>query len=287
MTAKDSPPRAEPSSRLGQLKPSSAPRGACPKRLSLLLGCCALLLTAGAQAIPTETELVFAVPTNLSFPLVEFDANVLTRGIVKEVGEAIAGKLHRRARFLALPAKRIAGALSSGQADGVCYSAPEWMASGDFSWSRPLLATARVVAGHAQSRQLAGIAALDGELVGTQLGYRYAELDAALGPRFLRSDAVNDETLLGKLAARRVNYAVTDEISIARFNLRHPGAQIRVVLPLTQLMTRCAFSKSSSVPLHELNQAIDALMSGGVVERILENFAASGLVMAGGMPAKK
>lgn len=280
MKAKDSPPRAEPSSRLGQLKPRAMPQGAPSKRLSLLLGSLLALFSACAQANTAETELVFAVPTNLSFPLVEFDAHGLTRGIVKEVGEAIAGKLHRRARFVALPAKRIAGALSSGQADGVCYSAPEWLSAGDFSWSRPLLATTRVVAGHAESRKLAGITALEGELVGTQLGYRYAELDAALGPRFLRSDAVNDETLLGKLAARRVNYAVTDEISIARFNLRHPAAQIRIVLPLAQLMTRCAFSKSSSVPLHEVNQAIDALMSGGVVERILESFAAAGLVMA-------
>lgn len=280
MKAKDSPRRAEPSSRLGQLKPPASPWAAVSKRLGLWLGACALLFTNGARAIASADELVFAVPTNLSFPLVEFDANVLTRGIVKEVGEAIAGKLHRRARFLALPAKRIAGALSSGQADGVCYSAPEWISSGDFSWSRPLISTALVVAGHAESRKLAGIAALEGEVVGTQLGYRYAQLDAALGSRFVRSDAINDESILSKLAAKRVNYAVTDVSSIARFNTRHPGALIHIVLPLAQLTTRCAFAKNASVPLHAVNQAIDALVSAGVMERILENFAAPGLVMA-------
>ena len=91
-----------------------------------------------------EPEIVFVAATNHAMPLSQFQASVLTGGILKDPGDAIAQRMKRRARFISLPSRRVNLAMLNGEADGVCYVRPRWL-EGSFYWSRPLIPAAAVL----------------------------------------------------------------------------------------------------------------------------------------------
>ncbi|UMR33035.1 hypothetical protein MJ904_13215 [Massilia sp. MB5] len=94
----------------------------------------ALLVAAPALADPGR--LIVLVATGTEMPISEFRAGELVGGIHKDLGEALAQQLGRRAQFLAMPRKRIAQTLEAGRADVLCMYMPEWL-PGSFYWSSP------------------------------------------------------------------------------------------------------------------------------------------------------
>jgi len=226
--------------------------------------------TCRAQA-PERPELVFIAPTSNTLPLAEFEGNRLRAGILKDLGEAIAARLQRRARFLPLPSRRVRAALRDGEADGLCYVIPGWL-DGQHDWSSVVIPDAALLAGTQQAPELAQLQELEGQAIGTVVGYRYPEVEALLGAGFVRDDAPTMLANLRKLAAQRLPYALAERTSLAYFLRQHPEAGLRTVLTLGRIDARCAFSRKARLPFGQVNQAIDDLLADGSVERILSRY---------------
>ncbi|MES2148886.1 MAG: transporter substrate-binding domain-containing protein [Pseudomonadota bacterium] len=231
-----------------------------------LLALAISMLCAGAGA--GQAEIVFIAPTNHSMPLAGFDNGTLSAGIIKDLGDAIALGLGRKARYVNVPSRRVSRFLSSGQADGLCYVLPHWI-PGQFDWSAPLVANASVIVARSDAPAVAAFGQLADRAVGTVSGYDYPQLDAALGARFVRDDAPSMDLMLRKLLAGRSQYAVVDKATLDYHVRADAASRLRVDLVFGQYMARCAFSRQSQVPFAQVEHVIQGLLDDGSVQRIL------------------
>lgn len=215
-------------------------------------------------------EIVFAAPTNHAMPLARFKDGVLAEGIIKDIGEAIAGRMGISARFVSLPSKRVGTALKEGQVDGVCYVQPEWI-DGAYQWSRPFIPNSGVIAARSGAPMVHRLEDLAGIPVGTVIGYRYPILENALGQRFIREDAPTMESNIRKLIAGRIGYAVVESITLAYYMKTQP-AGLRSDIEYDSFRARCAFSQKSHQPFLDIDHAIDTLIRDGSMGEIFQRY---------------
>jgi len=233
----------------------------------------ASLLYWGAAVAHASGDVVFGAPFSNAMPLASYDGDQLAGGILKDLGNAIAQRLGRSARFVLLPRNRLVSALVDGQVDANCYALPAWLDHPELRWSRPLIPNRDLVIGRADSMRIAAVADLADEPIGTVLGYRYPELERGLGNRFRRDDAPDMQSNLRKLAAGRARYAVVDELTL-RYELRttlghfKPGSSLTV----STFVASCVFSPKGSVSAEELQRSTDALLLDGTIDAILARY---------------
>lgn len=233
----------------------------------LLIGLAAS--TAGAVQ---QAPLVFIAPANHTMPFVDVQRGKLVGGILKDLGEAIAERLGREAAYVIVPAKRVSAALDQGEADVLCYTAPRWIDARQVSWSKPVFEYAGVVARRTDAPALQNLGPLANERLGTVAGYRYPELEQALGPRFLRDDAPDMGRNLAKLTAGRVRYAMTEALTLAYAMREARGQGPQLALSTVSYPTHCVFSTQRGLPLARLERVVETLVTDGSVERILARY---------------
>lgn len=236
--------------------------------LALLLMSAQATCRAQGQALPL---LRFIAPTNNAMPIAGFEADVLVKGVVKDLSELLAARLGRRAVFKGLPSRRVSAALAAGEADAICFVLPEWL-SGDFNWTRGLIPDASLVAATLDAPDLRDLHDLAGQPLGTVLGYAYPTLQAALGDKLKRADVTNMTTNLRRLAAGRVRYALVEKTALDYFLKHRPEAPVRIAWVVERFEARCAFSKSAVLPFAEVKQAVDRMVADGSVERLLARY---------------
>jgi polar amino acid transport system substrate-binding protein len=230
-----------------------------------------VLLLGGAGAGAAEPDIVFLAPLSSAMPLARFDDGQLSEGILKDVGEAIAAKLGRRALFLGVPGKRVEFMLRAGQADGVCNVLPSWI-SGDFAWTRPLIPNAGIVISRTDAPVVRSLNDLAGQRVGTVLGYRYPALGTAIGTLFVREDARTVQQVFLKMEAGRHAHAIGERLELD-YELRgNPGLKLREDLVYENYKTACAFSRASKIPFGAVEAAVDALAAAGAIDAILAHY---------------
>jgi polar amino acid transport system substrate-binding protein len=230
-----------------------------------------LVLMVCSAAHAAQDEMVFIAPTNHAMPLAQFKDGRVNNGILMELGVAIAHRVGRTARFVSVPSKRVSMVLAKGEADGVCYVMPHWI-DGDFQWSRPLIPNRVLLVAHPAAPPIRALPELAGKKIGTVAGYRYPELEEALGSQFIRDDAPNSELMVNKLAAGRTNYAIIGQsmFDYQRRSDRSFGARSELVI--TTVTTQCAFSRLSKIPFARVDKAINALFDQGGVDEILSHY---------------
>lgn len=237
--------------------------------LAVLL--CALAALPG-QARAADAGLVFIAPANHTMPFVDIRQSGLQGGILKDLGEAIAARVGMKARFLIVPAKRVGAALEHGEADALCYTSPRWIDLSRVQWSRPLFDYTGVVARRADAPAVSHLAELAGTPIGTVAGYRYPEVEQALGPHFRRDDAPDMGRNLAKLALNRVAYALTERLTLAYAQREAPQQGLQLALQTVSYPTHCVFSEQRQLPLARLQQTVDDLLADGSIERILARY---------------
>lgn len=240
-------------------------------KFAALLLCALPWLARAAEPPPTLPPLRFIAPMNHAMPFGGFTNDRLTTGIVKDLSDELAQRVGRRAVYVSVPPRRVSQVLAAGEADGVCYVAPDWI-DGKFHWSPALLEHVGVVAARPQAPPLLSLEDLAGVPVGTVHAYRYPEMAQALGPRFIRDDAPSMLINLRKLAAHRTQYALTEQITLEFHNKQHPQDGLRVALPTMRYRTHCAFTLAHPLPLAGLDQAARDMVRDGGVERILARY---------------
>jgi polar amino acid transport system substrate-binding protein len=224
-----------------------------------------LLLSLSAQA----HDLIVLVDTGTEMPMARFENEQLVDGIHKDIGDALAQRMGRTARFLALPRKRIVKMLETGNADILCSYVPEWL-DGAFDWSRPFIPIAEVLISDRRAPRPRAIGDLAGQSIGTVLGYSHPELEEVLGRNFKREDAPTSEVNLRKLAAGRIRYAVTGKAFLEyRLKLGDPPLSLHPPLVVKTYTGQCAVSRHSRVTVAEVDRAIERIVKEGALTRIL------------------
>lgn len=227
------------------------------------------MLSAFAHA--HDGQLVVLVDTSTEMPLADIEGAHLRGGIHYELAQALARKLDRQLVTHVLPRKRIAMALESGQGDLLCLYLPQWL-PGRYQWSQPFFPQTELLVTALQAPAPQSLSDLAGQPIGTVLGYRYPELELALGTAFRRADVGSNALNLRKLGAGRISYVATIKL-FYDYRLRQ-GEKLRVPPPLEikRYLTRCALSQNSKVPLADVDNAIGELLSEGTIARILSNY---------------
>lgn len=239
------------------------------RRRAALLLATVLAGTAAAQSLP---PLRFAAATSNALPIADFDAKgQLVGGIAKDLGELIAARLDRSARFIPLAGKQVSAALLAGEADAVCFVLPEWL-QGDFRWTRGLIPDASLVAAHADAPALRTLEQLASQPVGTVQGYAYPRVEHALGQSFRRADVPSMAANLRRLAAGKLRYALVEKTSLQYFLREQPDAPVRIAWVIDRFDARCAFSPRSGVPFSEVAAVMDRLVGDGSIERMLARY---------------
>lgn len=230
-------------------------------------------LAAPADSVPAAAaKLVLLVDDSAEMPSARVEKGRVVDGISRDLGELIARRLARTLQVLALPRRRVAGALVGGEADLLCDYLPEWL-PGPFLWSRGFLPNATWVITREDRAWPASVQGLAGVRVGAVGGYAYPELQRALGPQLVRDDAPNGAANLRKLALGRVDHLVLSQRylqyqqRIGAFNTPlHPP------LVVGSYLSQCALSPRSTLELPALNQALTDLLADGSLERMLQRY---------------
>lgn len=216
--------------------------------------------------------MVVVVDTGTEMPMARFDGERLVDGIHRDIGTALARRLGRTPSFLSLPRKRIGQALETGEGDILCAYIPQWM-DGQLDWSTPFLPVTELLITDSGAVAPRTLAELAGKKVGTILGYRHPEFEAALGRRFARVDAPNAETNLRMLAAGRISHAIIVKAALDyRLKLGDPVLHLHAPLVVKQYQTQCAVSRKGHVKVGEVDRAIAQIVRDGTVAAILGRY---------------
>ncbi|MES2297795.1 MAG: transporter substrate-binding domain-containing protein [Pseudomonadota bacterium] len=232
--------------------------------------CTAFALLASLSA--GAGELVVLVGTGTEMPMARIENGELVDGIHKDLGEALAAASRRSVRFLAMPRKRMSKTLEDGTADVLCAYVPEWM-PGPFDWSTPFFPVIELLVSSTKVTRPASLLELAGKPVGTVLGYSHPEIDEVLGKAFVRDDAANAEINLRKLAAGRVQYALTGKSFLDhRLKLGDPPLSLHPPMVVKTYMAQCAVSRRARVTLAEVNAAVAKLQADGSIVKIIQHY---------------
>ncbi len=177
-----------------------------------------------------------------------------------------------------MPRKRVEEPLQAGQADLLCDLRPEWLERKDWRWSEAIFSNTQIIASRAETPAIQHLAQLDQLRVGTILGYRYAQLELALGQplsqHFVRDEAGSDDLNLAKLLRHRFAYMVTNRLYFDYQLKTNPErAHLNPAsYPVMQFDTYCALPPHGKLELASVNRAIQALKRRGEIQAMLARF---------------
>lgn len=230
----------------------------------------AVLLSAGAVRAADEPLLMIA-PLNQTMPLAQFQNDKLSGGIIKDLSEAIARRLGRQADFVSVAGDQVSATLLQGKADGICYVRPFWI-DGDFHWTAPVIPDAELVASLPSAPRVRSLLDLRDRPVGTVTSYRYPRVEQVLGLRFQRLDSPTMEENLRKMSQGGAQHTVLGRATLAYQLKVNPALKLRADLVFASFTAQCAFSKQRTLPLRELDKAVESLIADGTVKTILDRY---------------
>lgn len=245
-----------------------------PKRLPVpITALLTMLLTTlpWAVASAAPAELVLVAPLESTMPMVRFEHGVLAGGILKDVGDALAGRLGRRASYLSADTDAVKLLLTSGRADVMCHVLPMWI-DGDYLWTSPMFPDAEMVVGYGNAPHLHSLKDLRDKPVGTVTGYRYPRVEQVLGKRFSRVDAPSMEHNLQSVTRGEVPYTIISEATLAYMKRADASLPLRPELVFAAFKTQCAVSRSSKVPFADVTRALDDMRKDGSIDQILARY---------------
>lgn len=229
------------------------------------------LLNLPGLACAADEELRMIAPLNQTMPLAQFQGDKISGGILKDLGEAIAQRLGRRADFVSVAGDQVGAALSTGKADGICYVRPFWI-DGEFDWSRPVIPDAELVASLPDAPVVRSLLDLRDRPVGTVASYRYPRVEQVLGLRFQRLDSPTMEENLRKMSLGGAQHTVLGRSTLDYQLKINKGLKLRPDLVVASFTAQCAFSRRGHVAFSEVDKAINSLIADGSVKAILARY---------------
>lgn len=222
-----------------------------------------------------ERPLRFSVVESWSMPMIQIDNGRATAGILHDLQTRLAQKVGRRAEQLVLPRLRVQRMLARGEIDVRCYIHPTWLAEPQqrYVWSVPFMVQQDLIVGRKDAADLPP-ERLEGERLGTVLGFRYPRLEALFASGQLqREDARTQELALEKLDAGRYRYAVSSRLALDWFNRHQPADQrLQALREIAADPISCLIRDEADVPTQALLRALAQMKQNGEFEAILARY---------------
>jgi polar amino acid transport system substrate-binding protein len=238
--------------------------------MRLALGALLLISLNGAAA---DKPLRFVVPDSWTMPMVQFENERPTQGILLDVMLSLATQVGVPAEFHVLPRSRVQRAMEQGEVDVRCYAAQSWLPnqSGDYIWSIPLWTQPDLLISRPAALTAVTPASLPPQAIGTVLGYSYPTLQPLFdADRLRRDDARNQEQVLEKLQAGRYRYAVSNQWSLDWFNQRLlPDRQLQSVAVLQEQNVGCYVRNDPKVPVQRILRTLVRMKMSGEIDDII------------------
>lgn len=235
------------------------------------------LVLVTCNALAEEPPIRFAVGEAWSMPLMDLKDGEPYRGIIFDMLHSLAQQVGSPAQYLVLPRLRMAVAMERGDVDVRCYTAQSWQPnlSGDYIWSLPLIEQRDFLVARAGDASAVNPDELQGEYVGTVLGYAYDTLEQGFRRgRLTRDDARSQGLVLEKLAVGRYRYAVSNQLSLDWFNQHRPPAERLQPVALLQVQQLgCYVRNDPALPVQRILRVLLRMKMSGEIERIRERYS--------------
>jgi len=231
-----------------------------------------ILLSLGTSA--EERPLRFSVSESWAMPMIHIEHGQATGGVLYDLQQRLAEKVGRRAEMLVRPRLRIQQMLERGEIDVRCYVNPTWLSEShhQYIWSVPFMVQRDLLVG--RSQQQVQLSQMQGETIGTVLGFTYPGLDPLFASGQLqRDDARTQELALAKLQARRYDYAISNELTLQWFNRQQPaGDKLQPLQEVAADLVACIVRDEPDVPTMPLLRALVQMKQAGEFEQILARY---------------
>jgi polar amino acid transport system substrate-binding protein len=206
--------------------------------------------------------------------MIHIEDGQATGGIIHDLQQRVAEKVGRRAEMLVGPRLRIQQLLVRGEIDVRCYVNPAWLNEShhQYIWSVPFMVQRDLLVG--RSPQQVQVSRMQGETIGTVLGFSYPELAPWFASGQLqRDDARTQELALAKLKARRYDYAISNELTLQWFNRQQPaGDKLQPLQEVAADPVACMVRDEADVPTMPLLRALVQMRQAGEFEQILARY---------------
>lgn len=237
--------------------------------LSLMAAC--LLQPAQASAEPIRG----AILQSWIMPLADMPNGAPQRGLIPDLYRLIAAESQTPINLITLPRARIDLALDKAQVDILCYASPNWLnAPYQFIWSLPFMTQRDLLVGREHYPGFNGIESLSGTKLGTVLGYHYPSLQGLLDNGELqRVDSRSQHQVLEMLRARRLDYGISNELSLHWLNRQSPAKPALIALQTVQEEAiACLVRDDPKVPSQKILRAMVRLQQRGEFEALLQHY---------------
>lgn len=206
--------------------------------------------------------------------MIHIEHGQATGGILYDLQQRLAEKVGRRAEMLVGPRLRIQQMLVRGEIDVRCYVNPAWLNEShhQYIWSVPFMVQRDLLVG--RDKQQLQISQMQGETIGTVLGFTYPELAPLFASGHLRrDDARTQELALDKLKARRYDYAISNELTLQWFNRQQPaGHNLQPQLEISSDIVACIVRDEPDVPTMRVLRALVQMRQADEFETILSRY---------------
>lgn len=234
-----------------------------------------ILLISTAVAFADERPLRFSVSDSTTMPMIRLNRGVATDGILYDLHRRIAEKVGREAEQPVMSRARIQLLLAAGDADVSCYMNPAWLAEDrpSYRWSVPFMSQRTVLVARIDSPSI-DLRQLQGERIGTVLGFHYPDVDELLlDGHLIRDDARTENQVLGKVVAGRYRYALSTRTALGWFNRSQPAElKLRVIDEMTEFPVHCIVRDEPGVPARDILDAMQQMQRDGEFEAILAKY---------------
>jgi len=257
-----------------------------PKQVAVALLHIATLVLSTCLMLPgkalAQQELKFAVFDTVSYPLNIFDqSNHLSGGLVKDFGDAIVRELGAAPVYTVYSRRRVEQALTSGQADMVCYFSPQWSENKDLLfWSLPNLPQIeRVVVLRDKPTLNQFPQQLVGKKIAVRVGYFYPQIskEVAAG-EIKRVDLTDVPSMFRLVSMGGADGLISSEAEIEGYFKNFPEQREQFTLsktPFSVLSTQCGLSRKSVWKIEQINRAISHIQSTGEQDTLLRRYGFS------------
>lgn len=222
-------------------------------------------------------KLYFGVNSNYTLPLIEIKNPLhkpeVESGLLKDLGDAIAGEMKLKPTWILLPKNRVAPSLLNGDIDLICHLHEIWQSKikTDVWWTQELYQSVNVIV-YLGKKSVANLKDLNGERVGTVVNFIYHDLEPEFTTkRITREDGTNNQSNIQKLIHGRLDYIVMSNLEYDYFSRIYPELK-ESDLRMDGVRTKCALSKRSKFTLEQVNHAIDGIKKSGAYNKILKTY---------------
>ncbi|MBU1436666.1 MAG: transporter substrate-binding domain-containing protein [Gammaproteobacteria bacterium] len=211
-------------------------------------------------------------------PAVILHQGQVSTGFMPDIYQMLANELGVTLDMVAMPRKRLADFLLSGEADIYCRASPEWYPEPELAWSPPLLVFQDLIISRRNYLNLEDFIQRSKGKVGTTLGYVYPQLQPIFKTRqLLRVDSVTPATSAIRLLRGELETIVLSDTE-ASYMLQLADFK---TLTLTTYPIHCMYGPTlTKAQQQQLNQFIQQKASAGAFQKVLDQYREQGLLSA-------